>query len=244
MFYCVIKSEFIKMRRAPVWVAFLALPLLAAVMGTFNYQQNTDALTKEWYSLWTQHTLFASFFFMPALIGIQCACQWRFEHMGNNWNGLMAQPVAPWAIVTGKLAVTALFVLLTQAFTGLLFYVSGKYAGLTGPPPSELVGWLMLGALGGVAIGAVQLTLSMCIRSFAIPVGIALGGGIVGLGAAHAGFGMYFPYSLLSLGMNANGMGRLTVMDHVPFVISCLAFCALASMIGIYRLTKKDVATV
>ena len=243
MLLSAIKAECIKMRRAPVWIAFVALPLLAAVMGTFNYLQNTGVLTKEWYSLWTQHTLFSSFFFMPALIGVQCACQWRFEHMENNWNSLMAQPVSPWALVGGKLAVTALFVALAQGFTGLLFILSGRYAGLTEPLPPELWRWLMLGALGGLAIGAVQLALSMCISSFAIPVGLALGGGIMGLAVANAGFGLYFPYSLLSLGMNANGMGRLRDLGSLPFAIMCTAFILCAFAAAVFILRRRDVET-
>ena len=36
MFYQVMRTELIKLRRAPVWIAFFALTALSAVMGTFN----------------------------------------------------------------------------------------------------------------------------------------------------------------------------------------------------------------
>ena len=68
MFYQVMRTELIKLRRAPVWIAFFALTALSAVMGTFNYLNNTGILTQQWYSLWTQHTLFAGFFFLPSLL--------------------------------------------------------------------------------------------------------------------------------------------------------------------------------
>ena len=37
MFYQVMRTELIKLRRAPVWIAFFAPTALSAVMGTFNY---------------------------------------------------------------------------------------------------------------------------------------------------------------------------------------------------------------
>ena len=54
-----LRAELMKCRRAPVWLAFLVLPLFPAVLGTFNYLGNLEVLDAGWYSLWTQHTLFA-----------------------------------------------------------------------------------------------------------------------------------------------------------------------------------------
>ena len=48
MFYQVMRTELIKLRRAPVWIAFFALTALSAVMGTFNYLNNTGILTQQW----------------------------------------------------------------------------------------------------------------------------------------------------------------------------------------------------
>ena len=107
MFVQVVRTELIKLRRAPVWIAFFALTALSAVMGTFNYLSNTGILTKQWYSLWTQHTLFAGFFFVPSLLGVLCAYLWRLEHLENNWNALISRPVPLWMIFGGKLAVAA-----------------------------------------------------------------------------------------------------------------------------------------
>ena len=68
-----IKAEVLKCRRAPVWLAFLVLPVFPAVLGTFNYLGNLGVLEDQWYSLWSQHTLFSSMFFLPALFGVFCA---------------------------------------------------------------------------------------------------------------------------------------------------------------------------
>lgn len=39
-----LRAELMKCRRAPVWLAFLVLPLFPAVLGTFNYLGNLEVL--------------------------------------------------------------------------------------------------------------------------------------------------------------------------------------------------------
>ena len=75
-----LRAELIKFRRSPVWLAFCLLPVFPAILGTMNYLGNLGLLQSEWYSLWSQHTLFSSMFFLPALLGVFCAWQWRLEH--------------------------------------------------------------------------------------------------------------------------------------------------------------------
>ncbi|MFQ9807576.1 MAG: hypothetical protein ACLR07_14850 [Christensenellales bacterium] len=53
-----------KLHASPIWLMFLILPIISAGYGTFNYLQNLEILTDGWYSLWTQHTLFYSLFFI------------------------------------------------------------------------------------------------------------------------------------------------------------------------------------
>lgn len=88
----VLRAEAVKLRRAPIWVAYAALPLIAAVIGTFNYQQNLDVLMPGWESLWTQHTLFELCFFLPALVGAGSSWLMRLEYAGDNWNQVLASP--------------------------------------------------------------------------------------------------------------------------------------------------------
>ena len=243
MLFTVVKTECIKLRRAPVWIAFATLPLLAAVMGTFNYMQNLGILKDAWFSLWTQHTIFSSFFFLPALIGVLAAYQWRLEHRENNWNSLMTYPVPRAALVLGKLMVTGGMTALSLFLTGALYYLSGCFAGLTGAPPAQLFRWILLGCCGGLCLASVQLYLSMRVKSFAIPVAIALVGGIAGLMIANYGYGLCCPYSLMALGMDANGSGDLAASQIVPFIISCLCFTALFTLLSLRHLKKNDIET-
>ena len=90
-----IRAELMKCRRSPVWLAFVVLPLFPAILGTANYLGNLEVLKSQWYSLWTQHVLFASLFFLPAQLGVFCAWQWRLEHTDHNWNQAMTARSPP-----------------------------------------------------------------------------------------------------------------------------------------------------
>ena len=149
MLLCCLKAELYKCRRSPVWLAFLALPVFPALLGTGNYLANIEVLDNGWYSLWGQHTLFSSVFFLPALLGVFCGWQWRLEHADHNWNSFLTAPVPVGALYAAKLILAAGVSLLAQGWIGGLYLLSGKLAGLSGPLPPELPGWLLFGALGG-----------------------------------------------------------------------------------------------
>ena len=83
-----------KFKHSVIYLAFIAIPIIPAIMGTFNYLQNLELLKSGWYSLWTQITLFYASFFYAPLIGIYCSYTWRLEHTHNNWNHFMSMPVS------------------------------------------------------------------------------------------------------------------------------------------------------
>ncbi len=68
-----LKAERMKLRRSPIWLAFIFMPIIPAVLGTLNYLANLELLKSEWVSLWTQHTFFTFFFFLPIMLGIYCS---------------------------------------------------------------------------------------------------------------------------------------------------------------------------
>ena len=235
-----LKAELMKCRRSPVWLAFLVLPLFPAILGTFNYLGNQEVLDSSWYSLWTQHTLFASMFFLPAQFGVFCGWQWRLEHTDHNWNSLMTAPVPVRDLCLAKLILGTGASVLAQACIGALFFVSGKLAGISVPLPPEFWNWLLFGALGGVSVCAVQLFFSLVIRAFAPPVAIGLVGGILGLLVTSQGWGYGFPYSLLCIGMRANN--PTMEMDLLPFLLSVLAYTVVFTGLSIRYLRRRDVA--
>lgn len=232
--------ELIKIKRTPIWLAFLILPLISALIGTGNYLNNLEILKSTWYSLWTQHSLFFCYFFMPPLVGVYASYLWRLEHSGSNWNMVMVNTSA-WRLVFSKLAVCAVITFLTLGWLCLLYIICGLYAGITEPIPIELLEWLACGVLGGTAVCAIQCFLSLIIRSFAIPIGMALIGGIVGLAATSNGYYYLLPYSLMSMGMRANNP-NLTV-DYVEFLCYSVFFIILFYLLSVWYIGTHDVKT-
>ena len=92
-----------------------------------------------------------------------------------------------------------------------------------------------------MAVCAVQLFLSLVIRSFAPPVALGLVGGIAGLVMTSQGAGLYCPYSLLCLGMRANNPNLS--LEVGPFVLACGVCIALFSFLTIRRMAGRDVTT-
>lgn len=237
-----IRAENRKLRRSPIWLLFLTVPAISAVYGTFNYKMNLGILTHGWYDLWTQYTLFYAIFFFAPLIGVYASYLWRLEHRGHNWNLIMTAPVRPFCLYFAKFCAVAKLTLLTQGWLLILFAIGGKFgAGLPGLPPPEIVLWLLRGVLGGLAIVALQLLLSMVIRNFALPVLIALGGSIAGLLATGKDLGLYWPYSLMIMGMNSNRTEDVMAGGIGGFFLSCTVFLAAFLLIANGLLTKRDV---
>ena len=235
-----VTMEFRKLRHSHLWLVFLVIPLIPTVMGAGNYLNNLGMLKSEWYSLWTQCSLFYSNFFYGPLIALYCAYIWRVEHLNHNWNQLMTMPVPVREVFLGKLCMALACTVFLQLWVWVLFLGAGRFAGLDGMPPFEILVWLLRGSIGGMGIAALQLLLAMVIRSFAVPIALALLGSIVGFLLSNGGFGLFWPYSLMLMGMNANKDENM-VENMLGFAISTAVFLLLFTAAGIWYLKKKDV---
>lgn len=224
-----LRAEAAKLRRAPIWVAYVALPVIAAAIGSFNYQQNLDALTPGWENLWTQHTLFELCFFLPALVGAGCSWLMGLEHAGTNWSQLLASPAAPWRIVASKLVVGTGMLAVSLAATGVLFVACGWVVGLEGLPSARYATYLLMSWIGGISVVAVQLLVSALVRNFAAPVGVGLAGGVMGLLLMVKGWGLWWPWALMQLASNSNGRGTIAPGELVPFLAMTAVFTIVAS---------------
>lgn len=233
-----ITAERIKLRRSPVWLAFFGLPMISAFFGTNNYRMNQEILQREWFSLWTQHSLFLCFLFMPALIGTYCSYLWRLEHLRNNWNSFLTAPVPHFALYFGKLFQGVLMTILGNAWVFFLYFICGKLCGLNTPVPKAALSWFLYGTLGGIVICGIQLTLSMWIRSFAIPIGIALTGGIGGMLLTNKGLGCFYPYSLYAIGMRANNPNMELPVGQ--FLSGCIVYILLSCIVSVWKLRRGE----
>lgn len=235
-----VKAESLKLKRSPVWLAFFALPMISAFFGTMNYKMNLGVLKSEWYSLWSQHTLFLCYLFMPALIGTYCSYLWRLEHTRHNWNSFLTAPLPLSSLYLGKLTQAVRVSLLGNLWIFALFFVCGKIAGIQSPFPREALEWFLCGTVGAVVVCCVQLLLSLVIRSFAVPIGIALAGSILGLYMTNHDYGMNYPYSIYCLGMRANNPSM--EIDILTFMVNSIGFIIVFVVLSVFYLRRHEMA--
>ena len=238
------QAERMKLKRSPVWLVFLIVPMVPAFLGTMNYVINKEILQSEWYSLWTQHTLFTSYFFLPILLGFYCSYLMRIEKNNHNLTKLLTLPISRKQLFLAKLLSAGKIILLSQAWIGVLFLLSGKFVGMRAKPPVwELTVWCLFGALGALVIEALQLIISLFCDSFALPVGISFAGGLTGLLAmAKGGYGHIYPYSLMAYGMAANNSKQqLTVEGYPQFVFICIWYLVVFTALGAMIMERKEV---
>lgn len=241
MLFQLLKTERMKMRRSPAWIAFFIMPIIPALLGTINYLGNIDILESEWYSLWTQHTLFTCYFFLPILLGIYCSYLMLLEHQNHNWNKMLTMPVPRGMIFLSKLLMASLMMFASEVWIGILFILSGKFVGMSAPIPwGSIITWCGFGTLGGIVMASIQLLLSLFIKSFALPVGIALAGGLSGLVFLAKGMGHIWPYSLMAYGMNSNAPQQMMESGYMSFVMICVTYIVVITVLSSLILSKKD----
>lgn len=181
--------------------------------------------------------------FFPAMVAAYAAYLWRLEHLGHNWNLIMASPVRPIDFFLAKFIVVAKMALLTHLFVFALYAFCGKiFAHLPGFPPMILLAFLIRGALGALAVIAAQLVLAMVIRSFAVPIFLGLVGGIIGLLAGSKGLSLFWPYALMQAGMNANKSNDvLAGGGYILFFFSCIFWLVTMFLLAGMFLKKRDI---
>ncbi len=240
--FSLIKAEQMKLKRSPIWLAFLIMPVIPAFLGTLNYVANIYILQSEWYSLWTQHTLFTDYFFLPIMIGIYCSYIMRQEENNRNWNKVLTMPVSKNNIFIVKLICTSFMILISEFWIAILFILSGKIVGISSAIPiNKLIVWCLFGTLGGIVMASIQLMLSLFIKSFALPIALALAGGLSGLVFLAKNLGHIWPYSLMAYGMNSNAPQELVKTGYLSFVIICFVYILIFMLISSTILNKRDI---
>ena len=234
----VINCERMKCKGTLIWPAFFLIPIIPTLLGAGNYLSNINILQSQWYSFWTQVSLFYSNFFFAPLIGVYCAFLWRFENFHSCRNTLLTQPLRFSTIYCSKYDMVCVITLLTQLWFTVLYLIAGKVVGLPGLPPIDILGWIFRGTIGGWVIATIQYLVASVISNFAIPVAVGLLGGISGLLMANTKAGIFYPYSLMVLGMNSNKDDNMLGGLLPTFFLFALFYILLFNLIGV-RLLKK-----
>jgi hypothetical protein len=237
-----ISAEWLKLRHSRIGLVLAVLPIISLLIGCANYYFNRGVLQNGWYSLWTQVSLFYGEFFLPILVAICCAYVCRLEHQNRNWNMVLTSPVSVASVFLAKLIVVSILILFAQALFMGLYWLAGTMFSL-GPFPVETIGWTIRGWYACLSIIALQLGLSLRIRSFATPIGISLCAVFIGLGMYIAKMGFFFPFSLLTIGMRVLNQDKLTDIQNILFWVANMAFIIIFTSMSIRRLKNKDIVS-
>ena len=97
------------------------------------------------------------------------------------------------------------------------------------------------GTLGALAVIAAQLLLAMVIRSFAVPIFLAIVGGIAGMLLGSKGYSLLWPYCLMQAGMNANRSEDVLAGQAVQFAAASALWLAVMFVIAYLLLKERDV---
>ncbi|MCR8980893.1 ABC transporter permease [Brevibacillus laterosporus] len=236
-------AEWLKLRHSRIGLVLAVLPIISLLIGCVNYYFNQSVLQNGWYSLWIQVNLFYGEFFLPILIAICCSYVCRLEHLNRNWNMVLTSPVSVASVFLAKLIVVSILILFAQALFMGLYWLAGTLFSLPEPFPVETIGWTIRGWYASMSISALQLGLSLRIRSFATPIGISLCAVFIGLGMYIAKLGIYFPFSLLTIGMNVLSQDKLTDIQNILFWVVNMAFIIIFASMSIRRLKNKDIVS-
>lgn len=236
-----ISAELLKLRHSRIGLVLAILPIVSLLIGCANFYFNRGVLQNGWYSLWTQVSLFYGEFFLPILIAICAAYVCRLEHLNRNWNMVLTSPVSVASIVLAKWMVVSLLILFAQSLFMLFYWLAGTLFSLPGPFPVETIGWAIRGWFASLSISALQLGLSMRIRSFATPIGISLCAVFIGLGMYIVKLGLFFPFSLLTIGMSVLSQDQLTDTQNILFWVVNIVFILIFASMPIRRLKKNDI---
>ena len=90
-------------------------------------------------------------------------------------------------------------------------------------------------------MASAQLLISLFIKSFALPVGISLAGGLSGLVFLAKELGHIWPYSLMAYGMNSNAPQELIESGYAWFVAICIIYILIFTLISSAVITKRDI---
>ncbi|MEK4043865.1 ABC transporter permease [Paenibacillus sp. FSL H8-0048] len=237
-----VAAEWAKLRRSRMGLVLVSLPVVSLMIGCANFVMNREVLEGGWYSLWTQVSLFYGEFFLPILIAICCAFVCRLEHVNRNWNMILAAPVPIAGLFIAKLVIVGVLIAGAQALFLLMYWAAGRMLSMTGAFPLDIILWTFRGWVAALSIAALQLGLSIRIRSFATPIGISLCAVFVGLGLYVLKLGLLFPYSLLTIGMGVLTQRGLTPAENLLFFSMSGVYLVILSAWSIRRLKYSAAA--
>ena len=247
-----LSAEVLKLKRSQVWAVVVVLPLVMSALGVVNTAASGTGLAEGWDTLWLRTAVFFGLFPLALGVAVLASLVWRPEHRGGNWTALMSGPVSSARIVVAKTAVVAgLGIAMLAVQLAAVWVLGAAFFGLDGALPPRYLVVAAVTAAAVIPLAALQSLLSMIMRSFAAPIGVAL----VGAGLAvvlmtakvHAAIAV-LPYALATrAGQLASGAfgdsGALTAGSVAAVLAATVVLGGVVTAIAVRVLDRRDVVT-
>lgn len=232
------------------WVLLTVAGLLIGVNvanGIGNYLSNAEIFRQQdvtWLAIWGQAGLTWATLFFPFLISMRAASLTRMEHEQGNWRRMASYGANINVSYRGKLTLLAGFVCLCQIGFTIVVLGSSLILGfqLTSVDVAMMLGLGLLGAVGGMTIAAVQLSVGILVRSFATTVAIGLVASILSLVLTLIvpALEVVYPYAQAAVGMGVRALAWPTGLELATFLVINLALISVAIGIGRLALRRKE----
>ena len=253
------RSDLLKLRRTHALVLPLLLsaapPLVFFVYvlqrGTGGYPVDVSPIA------WTvQGTLSIwGSFLLPAMVAVECSLLASIEHGGNGWKHLLALPLPRSAVYASKFAMAgslialahgALFVYTLAAGWGLgRMRADAGFGGSLYVRQTLLLVFLV--GLGGALLVGIHAVVALRWPTFAINIGLALGGLLIGVVLVESRLRNFYPWSLPSAVQNIAwplvfGLrGRAGPLEVAALVAISSIACFAVMALGTWWLGRRDV---
>lgn len=176
------RAEFRKVKRSALWLIAIVIPLCAACIGAYTYQQELGAKAPDWDGLVQAIMDVHGAYIYPLGIALIAAFMWMDERRGASWTMMRTSTRHTYSMVIAKMAVLALVMAYMQGVTIMAILGVGTfYFRLPGVMP--LAGGLLLlvGVFTGLPLMIFQSLLSSTTRSQITPFVVCLIGCALGL---------------------------------------------------------------
>lgn len=244
-FLDVLETEFMKLKRSPVWMLMSLAPLFMVIFGTSNFIRYKDTFLQNggnpWDKMLSQVVFFYGSLLLPLSIAVLTVWLARIEHSNNNWKYLLTLPISRWSIYTAKTIVHIILVGLSMGVLYVGMIVAGKIVSIEQISYLYLLKSVLTGWVACLPILAIQMWLSIRFTNISIPISISLFASLASIIVTNSVFGKFYLWSLpvLSL-LPPDETGNRTISFSYTISVSIIMFI-LIYLLGFIHFQNRDV---
>ncbi|MGG3926832.1 ABC transporter permease [Metabacillus fastidiosus] len=171
MFWHVIQSDILKMRKTNIWLLLFISPSLAFSTGLVTEKE--QGIPNDWVFYLLIMTIAHSILFLPLIIGVFTSFVCRYEHQNGGWKQLLSLPVSRTHVYLSKFLIVTFLITINQLLFIVSLFIISLIKGFADPIPVDIILKTALGGLmASLPLIAFMLLISMAWSSFAAPLAL------------------------------------------------------------------------